>query len=182
MRVVAAVLAAGASTRLGRPKQLLELEGETLVARAARVAAEAGVDEVIVVMQPDMDAALPDGVRRVDNEEWSEGMAASVRAAARAAEGSRLLLTCVDQPLVTPEHLRALLAERAPVVSTGYSGIAGVPAAFAPELVPELLSLTGERGAGRVIAAHAKEAVVVAFEDAAVDVDTEEDYRRLVGA
>jgi molybdenum cofactor cytidylyltransferase len=180
VRVVAAVLAAGGSSRLGRPKQLLDFRGETLVAHAARVALGAGCDEVVVIMQPEMIAVLPDGARRIDNPQWTEGMAASVRAAARSADGARLLLTLVDQPLVTAEHLRELIAVDAPVVASGYAGVAGVPAVFAPELLRELASVSGERGAGRVIAAHGREAVVVPFEPASVDIDTEDDYRRVV--
>ena len=155
MRVVAVVLAAGFSRRLGRPKQDVVFEGETLLARATRIASEVA-DEVIVVT-------------RENNPDAAEGMASSIRVGVSSAGVARILITLCDQPLVTAEHLRALIAVDAPIVATGYSGIAGVPAIFAPELVPELLALRGDVGARSIIERHG--AVVIVFEDAAHDVD-----------
>lgn len=159
MRVVAVVLAAGSSTRLGRPKQELVYEGETLLARATRIAREVA-DEVIVVT-------------RENNPEADEGIASSIRVGVRAAGEARVLILLCDQPRITAAHLRALLAVDAPIVATGYRGIAGVPAVFAPEVIPELLALRGDRGARTVIEQH--EAQVVMFEDAAIDIDTEDE-------
>ena len=159
MRVVAIVLAAGASSRLGRPKQDVVYEGETLLARATRIAREVA-DEVIVVT-------------RENNPDADEGMASSIRVGVRAAGEARVWILLCDQPRITAEHLRALIAVDAPIVATGYRGIAGVPAIFAPELIPELLALRGDRGARAVIAEHG--AHVIPFEDAAIDVDTEGD-------
>ena len=156
MRVVAIVLAAGFSRRLGRPKQTVVYEGETLLARATRIAGEVA-DEVVVVT-------------RENNPDAEEGMASSVRVGVSlAGRDARLLITLCDQPLVTADHLRALIAIDAPIVATGYAGIAGVPAIFAPEFAPELLALRGDRGARSIIERHG--AQVVMFEDAAVDLD-----------
>jgi CTP:molybdopterin cytidylyltransferase MocA len=153
---VAIVLAAGFSRRLGRPKQTLVYEGETLLDRATRIAREVA-DEVVVVT-------------RENNPDAEEGMASSIRAGVSlAGTDARLLITLCDQPLVTADHLRALIAIDAPIVATGYAGIAGVPAIFAPQFVPELLALRGDRGARAIIETHG--ARVVFFEDAAVDVD-----------
>ena len=131
-------------------------DGETLLARATRVASEVA-DEVIVVT-------------RENNPAAAEGMASSIRAGVSAApRDARILITLCDQPLVTAEHLRALIAVDAPIVATGYSGIAGVPAIFAPSFVPELLALRGDVGARSIIERHG--AHVIPFEDAAKDVD-----------
>ena len=158
MRVVAIVLAAGFSRRLGRPKQSLVFEGETLLERATRIAREVA-DDVIVVT-------------RENNPDAEEGMASSIRVGVTlAGRDARLLITLCDQPLVTAEHLRALIAIDAPIVATGYAGIAGVPAIFAPELAPELLALRGDRGARAII--EKLGAKVVSFEGAAFDVDVE---------
>jgi len=154
---VALVLAAGASRRLGRPKQTVVFEGETLLDRATRIAREVA-DEVIVVT-------------RENNPDADEGMASSIRVGvARAGSGARILITLCDQPRVTAAHLRALIAVDAPIVASGYAGIAGVPAVFAPALIPELLALRGDVGARAVIERHG--AHVIPFEDAAFDVDT----------
>ncbi len=159
-RVVAIVLAAGFSRRLGRPKQSVVFEGETLLSRATRVAREVADDVVIVT--------------RENNPDAEEGMASSIRTGvALAGKDVRLLITLCDQPLVTADHLRALIAIDAPIVATGYAAIAGVPAIFGPEFVPELLALRGDRGARAVIERHG--ARVVLFEDAALDVDLRTD-------
>jgi CTP:molybdopterin cytidylyltransferase MocA len=155
-RVVALVLAAGASRRLGRPKQTVVFEGETLLDRATRIAREVA-DEVIVVT-------------RENNPSADEGMASSIRVGvARAGNDARILITLCDQPRVTAAHLCALIAVDAPIVASGYAGIAGVPAVFAPTLIPELLALQGDVGARAVIERHG--AHVIPFEDAAFDVD-----------
>lgn len=166
MRVAAIVLAAGSSTRLGRPKQNIVLNGETMLERAERVA-RAVADEVIVVT----DRLNPDA---------KEGIASSIRTGVRlASHGARILITLCDQPLITVDHLRALITVDAPIVATGHSGIAGAPAVFAPELVPHLLSLRGDQGARAVIDSRRDIAVIIPFENAAVDIDREEDVRRI---
>ena len=160
MRVVAIVLAAGFSRRLGRPKQSVIFEGETLLDRATRIAREVADDVVVVT--------------RENNPDAEEGMASSSRVGVSlAGSDARLLFTLCDQPLVTADHLRALIAIDAPIVATGYAGIAGVPAIFAPQFAPELLASRGDRGARAIIEKHG--ARVVFFEDAAVDVDTRSD-------
>ena len=178
---VAAVLAAGRSARMGQPKALIEFGGEPLIRRAVRVALGAGCDRTFVVWGavPLCAPCLGLDATLLFNPQWEEGIAASIRVAAENARGSRLLLMTVDQPLVTSEHLRALLASDAPVVATGYSGIAGIPAVFAPAVLGELLELEGDRGARGVIEAHRRELEVVTLEDAAFDVDSATDLERL---
>lgn len=166
MRVVAVVLAAGSSTRLGRPKQDIVFRGETLLARAARVAREVAGETIVIT--------------RAENPDADEGIASSIRAGVEWAGEARLLITLCDQPLVTAAHLRALLAVDAPIVATGYNGIAGVPAVFAPQFRHELLALRGDRGARAVIEAHRAEVVVVPFDEAGTDIDTLDDLNRLL--
>jgi molybdenum cofactor cytidylyltransferase len=167
MMVVAIVLAAGSSKRLGTSKQEIVFEGETLVARAERTARAVADDVIVVTPQLNPDA--------------SEGIASSIRVGVRKAGEARILLMLCDQPLITVEHLRNLLATDAPIAATGYAGIAGVPAVFAPGFASELLALRGDRGARAVIEAHRDVTRVVTFEDAAVDIDTVDDLRRLKG-
>lgn len=163
---MAVVLAAGSSSRLGRPKQDLVYQGETLLARAIRIAREVA-DEVVVVT-------------RENNPDTDEGIASSIRVGVReAGEDARVLIMLCDQPLITAAHLAALLATDAPIAATGYRGIAGVPAVFAPRFLPELLALRGDRGARAVIEAHREIVKVLTFEDAGVDIDTEEDAATL---
>lgn len=165
MKVVAVVLAAGSSSRLGRPKQSIVFEGETLLARATRIAREVA-DEVIVVT-------------RENNPDADEGIASSIRCGVSRAGEARILITLCDQPLITAEHLRALIAADAPIVATHYSGIDGVPAVFAPDFIMELLSLRGDRGARAVIERHRDKTCGIPFDGAAVDIDSEGDLLSL---
>jgi molybdenum cofactor cytidylyltransferase len=166
--VVAIILAAGFSTRLGTPKQDVVFEGETLLERATRLARDVADDVVVVTRELNPDAA--------------EGIASSIRAGVRRAfPNARILIMLCDQPRITIEHLRELIAIDAPIVATGYARIAGVPAVFAPELASELLALRGDRGARVVIEAHRDVTHVVTFEDAAVDIDTTDDLRKIKG-
>jgi molybdenum cofactor cytidylyltransferase len=166
--VAAVILAAGFSTRLGTSKQEVVFQGETLVQRAERLARAAADEVIIVTPQLNPDAA--------------EGIASSIRAGVRlAGADARILIMLCDQPLITIEHLLHLIATVSPIAATGYAGIAGVPAVFAPEFAPELLALRGDRGARAVIEAHRDVTRVVPFEDAAVDIDSEDDLRTLTG-
>lgn len=174
MRVTAIVLAAGSSRRLGTPKQTVKIDGETLVERAIRIANEAGVDRTLVVVQP---GALEHLANRVENAEHEEGMASSIRAGVSAAGSDRVLILLCDQTRITSDHLRALIATDAPIVATGYQGIAGAPAVFAPRFHADLLALRGDTGARGVIEAHRDETVVIPFAAAAVDIDSVNDLQ-----
>lgn len=184
MTVAAIVLAAGSSSRLGRPKQGLRIGGMTLLERALKTASDVA-DHVVVVTAPR--CPMPSGLlaRVVVNERAAEGLGSSIRAGVAAAgDDARLLLMLVDQPLVTADHLRTLLAQDAAIAATGYAGIAGVPVAFAPEFRSALLGLAGDRGARVIIEAHRARVAVVPFEDAALDIDDEESFlraRRIAG-
>jgi len=157
------VLAAGFSRRRGSPKQLVTIDGETLIHRAARIASEVG--EVIVVTTPE----FPVPFRMVMNPA-NDGIASSIRAGVAACDDDVLITLC-DQPHVTAEHLRALANANAPIAATAYSGTLGVPAYFAREFRDELLSLSGDQGAKRIIEAHRDVVKAIVFEDAAIDVD-----------
>lgn len=165
MPLTVIVLAAGASRRLGHPKQLVERDGETLLARASRIAHEVG--KTIVVTRREFASLVPDAIV---NELPDEGIASSIRLGVAACSGAVLLMLC-DQPLISAEHLRKLIDAKAPIAATAYSGTLGVPAFFASEFRDELLALRGDSGAKSVIERHREVVVGVAFEGAAIDVD-----------
>jgi molybdenum cofactor cytidylyltransferase len=186
------VLAAGASSRLGSPKQLVTLGGRTLLRRAVETAVATGLGPVVVVLGAAADRCRPEveglDVAVVENAEWPSGMASSVRAglagvAAAAPDADAVLLTLCDQPFVTAELLSRLVSVRretsASVVACEYAGALGVPALFGRELFGELAALEGESGARRVVARHAASARSVPFPEGAVDVDTPRDVERL---
>jgi molybdenum cofactor cytidylyltransferase len=177
VRTVVAVLAAGLSRRLGEPKQLLEYRGQTLIRHATIVALGAGGDTVVVTNHGDALRGLP--VTILTNANADEGISSSIRVAVEHARGARILFTLCDQPLVTSDHLRALIATDAPIVATSYSGTVGVPAILAPEFHDELAALRGDRGARAIIERHLPEVVTIASESAAVDIDTLADLSKL---
>ncbi len=189
------VLAAGGSSRLGSPKQLVRLEREPLVCRAARLAHESGARSVIVVTGGAAEAVaevLADArVRIAFNARWAEGPGTSLHTGLEAllADGSRprderVVLMLCDQPFVTPEHLGALaehVAQGHPAAASAYGGDGGfgVPAAFAAELLPELLALGGHQGAKPVLMRHRERLALVPFAEGLIDVDTPADVARL---
>jgi molybdenum cofactor cytidylyltransferase len=180
--IAAVVLAAGASTRLGEPKQLATLAGETLLERAVRTARDAGCSPIVVVLGAayvDILAysKLGDAVP-VINDEWREGMASSIRLGVRTlglvakdAEGV-LLMTC-DQPAVTAQHLGLVMATQE-VKASSYAGRNGVPAYFPKKYFNELTALTGDAGA-RTLLAQARSVALALGE---LDVDTPDDLAR----
>lgn len=193
--VGAVVLAAGASSRMGTPKQLLRFGGQTLLRRAALAALGAGCRPVVVVTGAH--AELTRGelvgleVREALNAAWETGMASSIRAGLAAlaeadpATAAAVLLLC-DQPFVNAGTVAALVAahraDGRPVVASRYGGGFGVPALFARPLFAELSRLEGAAGAKSVVERHAAEAHFVPFPEAEIDVDTPDDFSRLVSA
>jgi CTP:molybdopterin cytidylyltransferase MocA len=173
--MAAVILAAGASTRLGEPKQLAMLGGETLLERAVRVAREAGCRPVVVVLGAEAEriraaCALGDAVVAI-NQRWSEGMATSIRcglAALSSDAGGALLMTC-DQPAVTAVHLRALMAT-GEVTASKYAGRRGVPAYFPAAWFAALSKLAGDAGARELL----RDVRTVELAGGALDVDTPE--------
>lgn len=186
------LLAAGGSSRLGRPKQLLLYQGRTLLRHAAETAFASGCRPVVVVLgaQADRLRAEIAGLEVViaDNPDWARGMGSSVRAGLRALEASApdaagVVLMLCDQPLITAASLDALVQSHidtsAPLVASEYGGTRGVPAFFGRSLFPDLLALKGEQGAKAVLAAHASEVVALPLPAGVWDVDTASDYERL---
>lgn len=176
-KVAAIILAAGASRRLGEPKQLVRLEQETLLERTIRVAVQAGCSPILVVLGASSARILAESLltpaQIVLNPAWPEGMASSIRAGIAALPPTiraALLLTC-DQPAVTTEHLRRL-ASQAPgqPVASSYADRRGVPAYFPAETFAELLQLSGDQGARRLLAS----ARALHLPGGEVDVDTPE--------
>ncbi|MDR7495249.1 MAG: nucleotidyltransferase family protein [Armatimonadota bacterium] len=188
--VSAVVLAAGGSTRMGRPKLALPVRGEPMLRRAVGAALASRCREVIVVlgMHADVYRPLLDGLdaRVVVNPDAAEGMGASIRAGVGAispkASGAVVLLA--DQPFVSAEVIDRLItsaqASRARVAAAAYGRVVGVPAYFDRALFPELRALVGDRGARSVVEAHRTDAVTVTIpEEEAADIDTAQDLASL---
>ncbi|HUZ95794.1 MAG TPA: nucleotidyltransferase family protein [Edaphobacter sp.] len=176
--IAAVVLAAGASRRLGSPKQLAMLDDETLLERAVRLAHEAGCSPVIVVLGAEYERVLAEcrlgDAVPVMNDSWEEGMGWSIRLGVRACEAADgvVVMTC-DQPAVTVGHLQALM--RGPdVKASSYAGRKGVPAFFPKRYFDELMALSGDMGARNLL----RPAEAVELEGGELDVDAAGDLDR----
>ncbi|MCY4353437.1 MAG: nucleotidyltransferase family protein [Truepera sp.] len=179
------VLAGGESRRMGRPKLLLEHGGKTLLAgaveRAGRVA-----DRVIAVVGAYGDLYRPEaewaGATVVDNPEWPEGLASSLRAGVsslgEATEAALVILP--DQPFITSGHLEALIARYretdVPLVFSRYHSTLGPPALIARPLFPNVLKLRGDRGAKALAGGSGPYAEVTLPDGRDVDTPTDLDW------
>ena len=190
-RITAVILAAGASTRFGQPKQLLDWNGVPLLAHAADVALETELASVIVVLGCQAQAARAAlstrPVQAVMNWRWEQGLSTSVQvglAALPPTTEAVIFMQC-DQPLVTPDLLRALVARfeetGAPIVHPTHAGQRGTPTLFARRLFPELATVSGDEGGRSLIAHYTEKAATVEVPDPDVlaDIDTPTDYERL---
>jgi molybdenum cofactor cytidylyltransferase len=199
----AVILAAGGSSRLGRPKQLLALNGETLVRRAVRAASEAGCHPVIVVVgeigdtiRSELDIrdsrissglALENLTRAmiVENAEWRNGIGTSIRRGLQQLPRSvdAVVLLACDQPFVDASIVGKLIAAweetGRPITASYYANTLGVPALFDRSCFEALLNLPDDSGAKSLIAARPDDVASIAFEDGAIDIDTPADFERL---
>jgi molybdenum cofactor cytidylyltransferase len=179
-RLGAVILAAGASSRLGFPKQTVRFEGETLLDRTIRLAREAGADVVVVVLgafEGEVRSACQlAGTTLVSNPDWAKGMGTSIRRGIQALPDSKgcLVLTC-DMPAVTSSHLR-LLAERGTLTASLYCSKRGVPAYFPSQAFPGLLQLDDAIGASALLTS----AAALPLTGGEFDVDTPQDVRALL--
>lgn len=188
MRAVGAViLAAGGSTRLGQPKQLLTIEGESLVRRSVRAASEGGCAPIVVVVGDDAERIEADlrgtSARLVENAAWRLGVGTSIR---RGLEhllqlDAVVLLAC-DQPFVDAAVIEALIAEARTsgkaIVASSYAQTLGIPALFDRSCFSSLLALANDSGAKALIEADPGRVARIPFERGALDIDTPADFAR----
>ncbi len=193
MTIPAIILAAGASRRLGVPKQTVLFRGETLLERTIRIVREAGVQSVFVVLGANRavieGAVNLLGVQVVDNPEWPEGMSSSVRVGVRAVlaafpEAPGLLMLACDQVFLKAEHVSLLVANwigsgRAEIVASGYEGRTGVPAILSASHFERLLALEGDYGARNLLRDPELRVQVVPFPGGELDLDTPADLESL---
>lgn len=186
------LLAAGGSARLGRPKQLLPYEDETLLHYSVKTALASGTQPVVVVLGANADI-LQNELKNTDvqvevNEDWQEGMASSIRCgikaiAAIAPDAEGIILMMCDQPFVTPGLLNELIAAHQKtgkqIVACSYEDTFGPPAFFHHTLFDELLRLKGDIGARSIVRHHTDMVEIIPFAGGTFDVDTEADYEKL---
>ncbi|UYZ59823.1 nucleotidyltransferase family protein [Hymenobacter latericus] len=193
--VAAIILAAGSSSRMGRPKQLLNYQGTTLLRRVAEQAVAAGCAPVVLVTghlhEPLLSEVHGLPIISAHNPDSALGMGSSLRVGLQALEQhaayeqvSGVLVLLSDQPLVTTALLQSLvalhLASDAPAVATQYAGSIGVPAVFARSQWQTLTDLPPQQGAKKLLEHLGSAVQTIDFAPAALDIDTPEQYAELL--
>ncbi|MBI3259933.1 MAG: nucleotidyltransferase family protein [Ignavibacteriae bacterium] len=185
------ILAAGESKRLGRAKQLLDWNGETLLQKSISTAEQLSSKhntEIHIVLGARCNELLP-YIKNKDivichNERWFTGIGSSIQCGIKEIESrgkfDAVLIMLCDQPFITSDHLQKLLEQFSTsekgIVATSHSGVNGVPAIFDKKYFTEMLALQGDQGAKRLIEKFDSVVELIAFDDAKIDIDTMEDY------
>ncbi|AYA36140.1 nucleotidyltransferase family protein [Hymenobacter oligotrophus] len=195
--VAAIILAAGSSSRMGTPKQLLNYQGTTLLRRVAEQAVAADCAPIVLVTghlhEPLLHEVKGLPIIGVHNPDWALGMGGTLKIGLQALEQqshteqlSGVLVLLSDQPLVTADLLHKLIAlhrnSAAPAVATQYAGSIGVPAVFARSHWQRLASLPPQQGAKKLLEHLGPEVATIDFAPAALDIDTPEQYAALLAS
>jgi molybdenum cofactor cytidylyltransferase len=183
------ILAGGKSSRLGSPKQLLDVDGIPMLQRVIREAKRAAIGPVLVVtgaFTRELQSVIAsEQVKQVHNPEWEEGMASSIRIGLDAIRKQMPELTSVfllvsDQPFLRAELLQemVLLQEKKnhPIVACAYGNTFGTPVFFQASLFDALQELKGDKGASILCRQYEQALGLVRFEDGVLDIDTWDDY------
>ena len=187
------ILAAGASTRLGKPKQQLLFGGKTFLQRAIQAAEESSSEMTVVVTGAHSESILADLKREsaqlVHNTHWAEGMASSICTGLEellriAPQTSAVILMLCDQPFADASLLNRLIEEKSRtgkgVIACAYKDTIGVPVLFDKSLFPKLMALMGQEGAKKLLFRHQNDLATISFPSGAIDIDTQADYQALL--
>ncbi len=186
------VMAAGASKRLGQPKQFVKYKGESLIRRIAREAIKSNIGNITIVTGFNHDAIVKEihdlEVNIFFNPQWEEGLGASIRNGLnhilkKTPDTNAILLTMVDQPFVDAEHLSKLVnaydASRPMIIASAYSGTFGVPVLIDSFYFEMMKELKGDEGGKKIFVNYLKDIVEIPFIAGAIDIDEETDLKTL---
>lgn len=189
------ILAAGASTRMGCPKQLLKYHDRSLIHHTVNIAAASVCQPIVVVLGAYAERIKPEiksfPVIIALNRDWSNGMSTSIRVGIEtllilSPQPEAIVLMLCDQPLVTTPLINQLVATyqrtKQPIVASQYGEVVGIPALFESQFFPYLLKLQGDRGARQLIKQSLPMVVRVPFPAGIFDIDTPTDYARLINS
>lgn len=192
LKIGGILLAAGGSSRLGRPKQLLEFNGKSLIRRAADTLVNSNCRPITVVLgaETERSTAELDGldVAICINENWQSGMSSSIVAGLNSLLKTEptldaVVVTLCDQPHVDSADIDEIIAAfsetQRPIVAAQYGETTGVPALFSREMFADLFQLEGDKGARQLIRENSELVRSVHIEKAAIDIDTVDDADRI---
>jgi molybdenum cofactor cytidylyltransferase len=186
------ILAAGNSSRLGQPKQLLPFRGSTLLSHVAGEAVRALLQPVVVVTgayHEKISASLRvQPVTVVYNAGWQTGMGSGIgiglaQVLAIAPDLRTVIVAVCDQPYISAELFRTLVSTsiglRKRIVACHYAGIAGTPVLFDQKYFTALTALTGEAGAKQLLKQFPEDVATIPFPEGVIDIDTTGDVEKL---
>ncbi|MDQ0638647.1 molybdenum cofactor cytidylyltransferase [Pedobacter sp. W3I1] len=187
------ILAAGSSSRLGRPKQLLDYKGKTLLQTVINEALETNCKPVIVVLGANAEEIAAqhqnDQVSFVINESWGNGMASSIAAGLSAmiknnSATESIIIAVADQIFVKMSNFNNLIEKQREtgknIIASAYTETIGTPVLFKKDYFEALLSLEGAEGAKNILKQYPQDVETVVFERGGIDIDTETDYNNLI--
>ncbi|SEB00570.1 nucleotidyltransferase family protein [Pedobacter hartonius] len=186
------ILAAGPSSRLGQPKQLLSYQDKSLLMHTIDASKNAVDGSVLVILggnyQLIAESIEHTGIRIVYNPDWEEGMSSSIRKGLQGLMDEHtdlegVILTVCDQPFLTARVLTALQHKAnitgKNIVASAYGGTLGTPVLFTRRHFDDLMALKGPEGAKKLLKKYDEELASVPFENGEIDIDTMDDYNRL---
>jgi molybdenum cofactor cytidylyltransferase len=187
-RIAAAILAAGSSSRLGTPKQLLDLDGQPVLTHTLAAVRRSSTDPVLVVLGHER-ARIAQSVDLsqimvVENPDYASGQSTSMQVAVRSLpeDVEAVVFVLGDQPLVDPSVIDALVGSRqtngAPIIQPRYAEGRGNPVLIGREMFEELLEITGDTGARPLLERNRDRLVLVDVSNKRRpdDIDTMDDY------
>jgi molybdenum cofactor cytidylyltransferase len=187
--VFAIVLAAGSASRFGSTKQLVELEGLSLVARAVKTANEVVADRTVVVVGHDAGAVARELQSTegfvIVNDRYAEGLGTSLSRAVTTIRhvASAVVVLLADQPGINSKHLQDLISawngDEHQIVATAFSETQGPPVLFPAACFDDLQGLKGDAGGKHLFSDSRFQLTTIAFEPAALDVDTPADLTQI---
>jgi molybdenum cofactor cytidylyltransferase len=184
------ILAAGNSSRLGSPKQLIKFEGKTLIERIAETALSIS-EKVLIVLGGNSELISPklerfeNTISTIFNPDWRDGMGTSIRLGVEelAQKSDLILILLSDQPFISKVLLQNMLHTYAnsqnPIVACFYNNTLGVPILFHESVFPELLKLEGDKGAKTFLNLYHNKISMIDFPKGIIDIDTTEDVEKL---
>ncbi len=185
------ILAAGSSSRLGKPKQNLVFQGSTLLHRSIKIALNADTDEVVVILGANTDVIKPTltdkNIHIIQNDDWAEGMASSIRLGVSTLlkinpQLQHVILMLCDQPFADVSIINQLIkaaSKDKTIAASAYNGTVGPPALFNKVHFDELLTLRGNDGAKKLLLKYEDEVAKMPFPLGMIDIDTIGDFERL---
>lgn len=185
------ILAAGASRRMGSPKQLLKIDNQTLIERAIAITQALANQQTVVVLGANAEKIIPfipslPALDFIINENWEQGMGTTLKTGLAFLLSKEMALSAVivmvcDQPYLSTNKLQELIdtyqKTKANIVATTYNQLKGVPALFSKDLFNKLIDLDKDEGARKIIKRYEGKVEVVDFPEGIHDLDTPKAYQ-----